>query len=102
MATPKTALNSIGPNVVKYRQAQGLTQEDLVIDLQFEGCWITRETLANIETQRVRVNELVVLALAKVFRIRTEELFPEQLRDGKKMKRLDEQFALRQLRCDQE
>jgi transcriptional regulator with XRE-family HTH domain len=91
-------LNFIGTNVLKLRHQRGWTQKKLHTMLELTGCVITRQTLANIEIGRAPVNEERILFFATVFGVRVEELFPEYLRDGKKMKRLEKLFATRRLR----
>ena len=44
--------NLIGQNVAKFRYQRNWTQEELVAKLQLLGCYMTRDILANIETQR--------------------------------------------------
>jgi transcriptional regulator with XRE-family HTH domain len=92
--------NFIGTNVLKLRHERGWTQKKLHTMLELAGCVITRQTLANIEIGRAPVDEERLLFFAMVFGVRVEELFPEYLRDGKKMKRLEKLFATRRLRFD--
>ena len=49
--------NVIGPNVAKFRYQQNLTQDDLVGKLQLLGCYMTRNILGSIETQRCPATE---------------------------------------------
>ncbi len=51
---------SIGGNISKYRNARGMTQEQLSAQLQVRGCDISRGTLAKIEAgiRHVSVEEL--------------------------------------------
>jgi len=68
--------NVIGQNVAKFRYLRGWTQEELVGKLQLAGCDISRAVLANIETQRRIVTDVQVDALAKVFGVSRDDLFP--------------------------
>jgi transcriptional regulator with XRE-family HTH domain len=95
-------LNFIGTNVLKLRHQRGWTQQKLHTMLELAGCVITRQTLANLEIGRTPVNEERILFFAMVFGVRVEELFPEHLRDGKKMKRLDKLFTTRRLRFNRD
>lgn len=68
--------NVIGPAVVRLRQLNGWTQDDLVAQLQLRNCNITRDIVANIETGRSCATDLHVHLLAQVFRVRESDLFP--------------------------
>ena len=51
---------SVGNNIRKYRNAKGMTQEQLSAQLQVRGCDISRGTLAKIEAgiRHISVEEL--------------------------------------------
>lgn len=68
--------NLIGPKVVFFRHQQGWTQEDLVGQLQGRGVRVTRDVIANIETGRCTVSDRTVEALAVVFDVDYNALFP--------------------------
>jgi len=91
-------LNFIGLTMVKLRYKRGWTQNDLLTKLDLEDYPITRQTLANMEIGRAPVGDLLLPFLAKVFCVRVEELFPEDLRDGSQLKRLAKQCVIRPLR----
>ena len=52
--------NVIGRNVAKFRYQRAWTQDDLVGKLQLLGCYMTRDILANIETQRGPVTDMQI------------------------------------------
>ena len=57
---------SLGGNIRRYRNAQGLTQEQLSAQLQLAGCDISRGTLAKIEAgiRHISVQELDAIKTA--------------------------------------
>lgn len=72
----KREANVIGPNVAKFRCQRGWTQEQLVAKLQLEGCYITRDILANIESRRSPSNDIQIVFFAYVLGVKIEQLFP--------------------------
>jgi transcriptional regulator with XRE-family HTH domain len=68
--------NVIGQNVAKFRYQRNWTQDELVAKLQLLGCNMTRDILANIETQRRIVTDVQVRFFAEVFGVPLAELFP--------------------------
>ena len=68
--------NFIGQNVAKFRYQRNWTQEELVAKLQLLGCYMTRDILANIETQRRIVTDIQVRFFAEVFGVAEADLFP--------------------------
>ena len=68
--------NVIGPNVAKFRYQRNWTQDDLVGRLQLLGCYMTRDMLANIETQRCIVTDKQIEFFAHVFGVKEGDLFP--------------------------
>lgn len=69
--------NVVGPAIIRYRHAFGWTQEELAGQLHRAGqSEITREVIANMESQRTKVPCVVILALARVFGIEAGDLFP--------------------------
>lgn len=68
--------NVIGPNVAKFRYQRGWTQDELVGKLQLRGCYMTRDILANIETQRSPVTDRQIEYFAEVFGVKEGDLFP--------------------------
>ncbi len=72
--------NVIGQNVAKFRYQRGWTQDELVGKLQLRGCYMTRDILANIETQRSIVTDKQIEFFADIFGIKEGSLFPEKRR----------------------
>lgn len=73
--------NAIGQNVAKFRYQRNWTQEELVAKLQLLGCYMTRDILANIETQRRIVTDIQVRFFAEAFGISMLELYPVKRRE---------------------
>ena len=68
--------NVIGANVAKFRYQRNWTQDDLVGRLQLLGCYMTRDILANIETQRCPVTDKQIEFFAHVLGVKEGDLFP--------------------------
>jgi transcriptional regulator with XRE-family HTH domain len=68
--------NVIGPNVAKFRYQQNLTQDDLVGKLQLLGCYMTRNILGSIETQRCPATDKQIEYFAYALGVKVEDLFP--------------------------
>ena len=68
--------NVIGRNVAKFRYQRGWTQDELVAKLQLLGCYMTRDILANLETQRSPATDRQIEYFAEVFGVRAGDLFP--------------------------
>ena len=75
--------NLIGQNVTKFRYERGWTQDELVGKIQLAGCDMTRDTLANIETQRRGASDTQTAYIAKALGVDVAELFPPEWRSGK-------------------
>lgn len=87
--------NVIGQNVAKFRYQRGWTQDELVGKLQLLGCYMTRDILANIETQRSIVTDTQIEFLAEIFGIREGSLFPEKRRFSGRLVGLDMKIVTR-------
>ena len=72
----KTALNLVGPQVRKWRDQRGWSQELLAAKLQLRGWSISRDSVASLELQRRRVPDCEMLFLARVLGVGLEDLFP--------------------------
>ena len=83
--------NAIGQNVAKFRYQRNWTQEELVAKLQLLGCYMTRDILANIETQRRIVTDIQVRFFAEAFGISMSELYPVKRREDTRTMWLTEQ-----------
>lgn len=68
--------NVIGPAVVRLRQLNGWTQDELVAHLQLRNCCVTRAVVANIESGRSCATDFLVHILAQVFQVQESDLFP--------------------------
>lgn len=76
--TPK--LNVIGPQVRRFREQKGWTQEQLAVKLQLFGWDTSRDSITKLENQDRRVPDLELFVLAKVLGVATDDLFPRNLR----------------------
>ena len=77
--------NVIGQNVAKFRYQRGWTQEELVAQTSMLGCYITRDILANIETQRRIVTDIQVRFFAEVFGVPREIVSRKRREDSRTM-----------------
>jgi transcriptional regulator with XRE-family HTH domain len=68
--------NVIGRAVAKLRYQKGWTQADLVGKLQMLDCYMTRDILASIETQRAPVTDKHLEFLSEVFGVPVGAFFP--------------------------
>jgi transcriptional regulator with XRE-family HTH domain len=87
--------NVIGQNVAKFRYQRRWTQDELVGKLQLIGCYMTRDILANIETQRCVVTDKQIEFFAEVFGVKEGELFPAKRRLNGKLVGLDIKIVTR-------
>lgn len=90
--------NVIGRNVAKFRYLRGWTQDDLVGKLQILGCYMTRDILANIETQRGPVTDMQIEFFAEVFGVTAGDLFPAKRHFSGRTVGLDMRIVTRQRR----
>lgn len=77
----------------KLRQQKGWTQSQLAIKLQLQGWDTSRESVTSLENQQRRVPDLELYILAKVLGVRTDDLFPRNLRG--KLKELYPQYRVK-------
>ena len=75
----KVALNLVGPQVRKWRDNRGWSQETMASKLQLLGWSITRHSLAKLELGLRRVSDCELFFLAKVLRVDLRDLFPRQI-----------------------
>ena len=75
----KHPLNLVGPQVRKLRNARGWTQEELAQRLQRAGWDVSRISVSKLEAQLRRVPDGEVLFVARVLKVRTDELFPRSV-----------------------
>jgi transcriptional regulator with XRE-family HTH domain len=86
----KTRFNITGSYVAKIRHELGWSQEILAARLQREGLDVSRQMLANMESDRTQMPDYILIGLQKVFRIPLIRLFSIEVQ------RLDEEFARRE------
>ncbi len=72
-------MNLVGPTVRKLREAQGLTQDELAARCNLIGWAISRSTLAKMESQVRRINDMELLILARALKVSVSDLYPEQI-----------------------
>ncbi len=89
--------NVIGQNVAKYRFQRGWTQDEMVGKLQLLGCYMTRDILANIETQRCIVKDKQIEYFAEIFGVKEGSLFPGKRHFTGRMVGLDMKIVTRRL-----
>jgi len=87
--------NVIGQNVAKFRYERGWTQDELVGKLQLIGCYMTRDILANIETQRCVVTDKQIEFLSEIFGVKEGCFFPEKRRMSGRLVGLDMKIVTR-------
>jgi transcriptional regulator with XRE-family HTH domain len=68
--------NVIGRALAKLRYQRGWTQADLVGKLQMLDCYMTRDILASIETQRAPVTDKHLEYFSEVFGVPVGAFFP--------------------------
>ncbi len=73
-------LNVVGPQVAKLRLRSGWTQNRLATKMQLSGWDTSRESVAKLEKQRRRVPDLELFVLARVFGMKSDDLFPRLFR----------------------
>jgi transcriptional regulator with XRE-family HTH domain len=66
---------NIGKNLLKLRKLSGLTQAEVVNQLQLLGSSMSRDTYAKIETGKRNIKVSDVIALKKVFNTTYDALF---------------------------
>ena len=70
----KGRTNICGSRIRKIRQEQGYSQNDLAIRLQLADMSLTQKAISRIETGERVVADYELLYLAKVLRVRVEDL----------------------------
>lgn len=69
----------------KLRTQKGWTQDRLAVKLQLAGWDVSRNAVTTLENQQRRVPDLELLVIARVLGVKTDDLFPRNLR-GKELK----------------
>lgn len=75
----RIGLNLIGPQVRKWRDTRGWSQETMARKLQLQGWSISRHSLAKLELGLRRVPDCEIFFLARVLRVDLRDLFPRQM-----------------------
>lgn len=70
----------IGPQVRKLRVRKGWSQERLAAKLQLFGWDTSRESVTRMENGDRRIPDLELFVVAKVLGVKTDDLFPRNLR----------------------
>jgi transcriptional regulator with XRE-family HTH domain len=78
MARTKRPANIIGPQVRKLREKRKLTQEQFAARCQLKGFDISRGTVSQIEARIRCVKDKELFLLAKVLRVKTDDLFGKE------------------------
>jgi len=66
---------SIGANLKKYRQASGLTQDEVASRLQIQGLDIVQKIISEMELGTYSIRVSVLLALADLYRVSVQDFF---------------------------
>ena len=69
--------NMIGANVTKIRKLNHMSQKELAISMQLLGCDIYYTSLSKLEGQTRIATDREVYVIAKIFDIRSDDLFKE-------------------------
>lgn len=75
----KLGLNLAGPQVRKWRENRGWSQETMASKLQLLGWSISRHSLAKLELGLRRVSDCELFFLMRVLRVDLRDLFPRQM-----------------------
>ena len=67
--------NIIGANVTKLRKLNMMSQKELAINMQLLGVEMNFSSLSKLEGQTRVATDKEILAIAKIFDIRIDELF---------------------------
>jgi transcriptional regulator with XRE-family HTH domain len=78
MARTKRPANIIGPQIKKLREKRNLTQEQFAARCQLKGFDISRGTLSQIEARIRCVKDKELFLLAKILRVKTDDLFAKE------------------------
>ena len=65
----------IGTNIRRLRERAGMTQEELSIKLQINGCDITRSAVAKIEVGQRHLYPDEIILIKQILRVTFEEIF---------------------------
>ena len=68
--------NAVGTQIRRFRDSKGISQQRLASLCSLAGYEITRSTLAKIEAEIRAVSDVELFVIAKVLRLKIDELFP--------------------------
>ena len=80
MPTPK---NIVGQTIRRLRNAAGMTQPILAAKCGVLGWDVSREVLAQIESQFRYVTDWELVVLARVLAVSVEDLIPQKFKNGR-------------------
>ena len=66
--------NLISDRLIELRKRHGLSQRDLVRELQILGCNMDKNVIARIETQKRYVTDIEIQKICEVFHVTFEDL----------------------------
>ena len=66
--------NLISERLIELRKRHGLSQRDLVRELQILGCNMDKNVIARIETQKRYVTDIEIQKICEVFHVTFEDL----------------------------
>ena len=66
---------SIGANLKKYRQASGLTQDEVASRLQVQGLDVVQKIISEMELGTYSIRVSVLLALAELYDVTVQDFF---------------------------
>lgn len=65
----------IGQNIQNCRRNAGLTQDEVIAQLNFKGIIVSKSTYAKIETNRMNIKVSELVALAIIFEVEIQDFF---------------------------
>lgn len=65
----------IGQNIQIARRKAGLTQDQVIAQLDFKGIRVSKSTYAKIETNRMNIKVSELVALAVIFEVEIQDFF---------------------------
>lgn len=67
----------IGQNIQIARRKAGLTQDQVIAQLDFKGIRVSKSTYAKIETNRMNIKVSELVALAIIFEVEIQDFFKD-------------------------
>lgn len=72
-----TAMNMVGSNVRKYRQAKKMSQQTLSDKLELMAIYVCRGSISRIEDRQRTVTDIELYGIAQVLGVSIAQLFQE-------------------------